>query len=163
MKVLNLIVISLLVSACLNLDLCKDEHKRQLSEIKSDLSESLDSFELFEKIFNIVNNPELIKNQEVCSKINNGLKTEDSLLSKIGMTLVYESKCAQEIGPVFLLLDEVVDSIKQKHWKEAIMPAIMTVLFAKQGINDCRMIIQAIVDMWKKPQPKPDPSFLGLP
>jgi len=163
MKIFNLVVLFLLASTILTHDICEEEYERQLSSIKMEISESVDSFDLFDKIFKLINNPELIKNQEICSKFNKGLKSENSLLSKIGMTLVYESKCAQEIGPVFLLLDEVVDSIKQKHWKEAIMPAIMTVLFAKQGINDCKMIIQAIIDMWKKPEPKPDPSFLSFP
>lgn len=74
----------------------------------------------------------------------------NSILSKIGYTLVFSSNCEKDIGPGLILLDNVLANIKniKTEWKNLLINALGTGLLAKQSYTDCTSAINAIKDIW---------------
>jgi hypothetical protein len=91
----------------------------------------------------------------MCMKTHGGdlwkvLFRENSLLVKVGFTLLYESNCSKDVGVVMLLAEKVLSDIKDisKQWKELIGVSIMSGLATWQGYSDCKSAFEQIRDIW---------------
>jgi hypothetical protein len=80
------------------------------------------------------------------------LNDSNSVLSKLGFTLLYESNCAKDIGGAALLLDRALTDAKdiQKYWKTFAIDATLAALVSYQGWNDCKAAYEAIKDIWSR-------------
>jgi hypothetical protein len=76
--------------------------------------------------------------------------SENSLLTKVGFTLLYESNCAKDAGVVLLLADKVLADIKDisRQWKDLVGAGIMAGLAGMQGYSDCKDAFEQIRDVW---------------
>jgi uncharacterized protein YejL (UPF0352 family) len=75
-----------------------------------------------------------------------------SAFSKIGMTLLYASNCEKDLGPSFIVLDNVVSNLQniKKEWKNALANTFTLGLVGFQSFKDCRSAVENIIDIWKQ-------------
>jgi hypothetical protein len=85
----------------------------------------------------------LIENKELIVK---------SAISKIGMTLLYASNCEKDLGPSFLVLDNVISNFKniKSEWKNALTNTFTLGLIGFQSYKDCKSAIENVIDIWKQ-------------
>lgn len=73
-----------------------------------------------------------------------------TVLSKIGLTLLYESNCLKDVGPAFLILDNLISNLEniKTEWKSALVSAFVFGVTSFQSYNDCKSTIESIIDIW---------------
>jgi hypothetical protein len=79
-------------------------------------------------------------------------KDSNTVLSKVGFTLLYESNCAKDVGGALILLDKAVGDLKgvSKNWQQFAVDAAMTAIVSYQGWVDCKSAYEAIRDIWSR-------------
>ena len=71
-----------------------------------------------------------------------------SRLSDFGFLLLKTSNCLKDVGPVFILLDNVLTEIQQqtRDWQNIIMSSVMTGFLSYQSYNDCKVLFDGILN-----------------
>lgn len=72
-----------------------------------------------------------------------------SKLSDFGFLLLETSNCLKDVGPVFILLDNVITSIQHqpRDWQDIIMSTVFTGLLSYQSYNDCKVIYDGVISL----------------
>jgi hypothetical protein len=85
----------------------------------------------------------MIENKELIVK---------SAISKIGMTLLYASNCEKDLGPSFIVLDNVISNLQniKTEWKSALVSTVTLGIIGFQSFKDCKSAIENIIDIWKQ-------------
>ena len=90
-----------------------------------------------------------------CAAGIHGLKSsssvsEGTILSKLGITLLYSSNCSKDVGPALLVLDQVLGYLKdiKAQWKDAIASSVVFGVISYQSYNDCAAAAEAIKEAW---------------
>jgi hypothetical protein len=74
-----------------------------------------------------------------------------STFSKIGMSILYASNCEKDLGPAFIILDNVISNFEniKKEWKNALFNTITLGLVGYQSFKDCKSSVENIREIWK--------------
>jgi hypothetical protein len=77
-----------------------------------------------------------------------------SPLTKLGYSLLYSSNCQKDLGPSLILLDQIIQNIKniKSQWKQLLITAISTGIIGYQSFNDCKDAYINIKDIWSNLQ-----------
>ena len=81
-------------------------------------------------------------------KNNNGYT---SRLSDFGYLLLKTSNCLKDVGPVFIILDNVISSIQQetKDWQNIIVSSVLLGILTNQSYNDCKSLYDSLINFNK--------------
>jgi len=90
-----------------------------------------------------------------CAANIKGLTTSVSngtILTKLGLTLLYSSNCAKDVGPALIVLDQTLATLKniKTQWKDAITNSIVFGIISYQSMNDCSAAAEAIREAWSQ-------------
>lgn len=77
-------------------------------------------------------------------------KLPTSELTNIGFLLLGTSNCLKDVGPVFILIDNIITYVKDKDYQNALVNTIFTGLLAKQSYTDCSPLFRSIIDSMMK-------------
>ena len=74
-----------------------------------------------------------------------------TVLTKLGLTLLFSSNCSKDLGPALILLDNIVANLEnvKAQWKDLLTNGIIFGIIGYQSFKDCRDAAQAIADIWK--------------
>jgi hypothetical protein len=73
-----------------------------------------------------------------------------TILTKIGLTLLYSSNCSKDVGPALIILDQTLAMLKdiETQWKDAVVNSIVFGMISYQSMNDCSAAAEAIRQIW---------------
>ncbi len=79
------------------------------------------------------------------------LKNDNSILNKLGLTVLLATNCEKDVGAALLLLDQVVTSFEniKTEWKTALLSTVMFGLLGRQTVSDCENSINQIINVWR--------------
>ncbi len=74
-----------------------------------------------------------------------------SVLTKLGLSLLYASNCSKDLGPALIILDNVIANLEnvKAQWKELLTNGLSFGIIGYQSFKDCRDAAQAIADVWR--------------
>ena len=74
-----------------------------------------------------------------------------SVFSKIGLSLLYASNCEKDLGPCFLILDNVIANFEniKKQWVDALVSSLTLGFAGFQSFKDCKAAVENIIEIWK--------------
>ena len=77
--------------------------------------------------------------------------SEGTILTKIGITLLYSSNCSKDVGPALIILDQTLAYLKdiKANWKDAIVSSVVFGVISYQSYNDCASAAEAIREVWR--------------
>ena len=69
----------------------------------------------------------IVEVSQCASNISGISQANGTILTKLGMTLLYSSNCSKDVGPALIILDGVLVSLKniKTQWKDAITNSIV--------------------------------------
>jgi len=76
---------------------------------------------------------------------------EGTVLTKLGLSLLYASNCSKDLGPALIVLDNVIANLEnvKSQWKELLTNGVTFGIIGYQSFKDCKVAAQAIADIWK--------------
>jgi len=74
-----------------------------------------------------------------------------TVLTKLGLSLLYSSNCSKDLGPALIILDNVIANLQnvKSQWKDLLTNGVVFGIVGYQSFKDCKAAAQAIADIWK--------------
>jgi hypothetical protein len=76
--------------------------------------------------------------------------SSQTILTKLGETILYATNCEKDVGPALIVLDMAISNLKEikSEWKNFLINSVTFGFVGYQSLKDCKAAFESIEDIW---------------